>query len=392
MLDRRRDKASDATLVFQARLHHIAQRAAEIHRQEDGWSPATMLYLTALRDQLWDIKVPSVSNAGRLGKYKQVQAITCPAHVRNVPTTTQHADSLFLSFSFLAHPGFLQAHTWYIELCIWDALEVAPARSPATWRPSSSSSSSWLGPSALPTQRIQQRLWKAVTAVQSHLDILLSLAPVAWAGISLMEVVHITRSFKTIIHLATMTVPTPPTPNKTYSAPAVWDPQAVRDVCDPLRVLDEVIRISDEASVVVGPATGTDGHVFCVLAQNTRGLREWTGAALGEAAAAAATTTTTSQISSLSSPPPSSSSSSAHHHRRGEDRGSGSGSSGGVGGEAAVYADEGSSQVGWAAAAAADSTWALDQGPVLFGSRFTVPYYGFFGTGEWMERIFDEPF
>lgn len=62
------DKPFDATLVFEARLHHIVQKAASFYRQSDGASPATMLYMSALRDQLWEVKVPQLSNAGIRGK------------------------------------------------------------------------------------------------------------------------------------------------------------------------------------------------------------------------------------------------------------------------------------------------------------------------------------
>lgn len=72
LLKDRRDEPSDTILVFQARLHHIAQKAADAHKQKDGSSPATMLYLSALRDQLWEVQVPESSNPGLRGKIDQI--------------------------------------------------------------------------------------------------------------------------------------------------------------------------------------------------------------------------------------------------------------------------------------------------------------------------------
>lgn len=71
LLEARKDKPSDAMLVFQARLYHIAQKAADFHKQSDASSPAFMLYLSALRDQLWEVKLPQPSDSWMLlGKSK----------------------------------------------------------------------------------------------------------------------------------------------------------------------------------------------------------------------------------------------------------------------------------------------------------------------------------
>lgn len=176
-----------------------------------------------------------------------------------------------------------------------------------------------LGNSSLRTQRIEC-LWKSVNAVKSSVDILLSLSPLAWVGVSLLEISQITKSFRTLLCLAT------------HDDPA-WDKQAVRDVCDPLPVLDQVIRLSDEASVVVGETARDD--LFRTLGNNTRGLREWARFSLGA----------TVEVSNT------------------KDR----------------VSAEGPAEESWG------------QMPPFFSS-FTIPTYGFFGTGEWMERIFEEPY
>lgn len=205
--------------------------------------------------------------------------------------------------------GFLQAHTWYIELCIWDALGDSQPKA----------LSSIIGNSSLRTQRIEC-LWKSVTAVKSNIDIMLSLSPLAWVGMSFLELSQISTSLKTLLHLSTNGDP-------------AWDKQAVRDIIHPFSVLDQVARIADEASVAVGETSRDD--LFQTLSNNTRSLREWARFSLGEAAEVSDAVSSTS------------------------------------------------------AEQAADLSWS--QLPPFFGT-FTMPSYGFFGTGEWMEQIFDEPY
>lgn len=194
-----------------------------------------------------------------------------------------------------------------MELCIWDTLGDCQ---PKTLDPI-------IGSSSLRTQRIEC-LWKSVNAVKSSLDILLSLSPLTWVGLSILEVSQISKSFKALLYLAL------------HDDPA-WDKQAARDVCDPITVLDQVIRISDEASVAVGETCRDD--IFKMLGNHTRGLREWARFSLGE----------TVDISSTND--------------------------------------------GESVERPADDSWNL---PPFF-STFAMPASAF-GTGEWMERIFDEPY
>lgn len=209
----------------------------------------------------------------------------------------------------------MQSHTWYIELCIWDAL--------GDFQPKALSSI--IGSNSLRTQRIEC-LWKSVTAVKSYLDIVLSLPPLTWIGVSLLELTQVTKSFKTLMHLTT-------------HGDTAWDKQAVRDICDPFHILDEVARIADEASSALGETDRDD--LFRTLGSHTRSLREWARFNLDG---------TTVEVVSHS-----------------------------VDGASSAERGVGDESSSWSHL------------PPFF-SDFTMPSYGFFGTGEWMERIFEDPY
>lgn len=300
LLESHEDEPSDATLIFLTRLHRTAQKAVDIHRQLDGTSPAIMLYLTAVRDQLWEFKVPQVSNVGLQGKTNLDPGGKEKAGCAPLPCCP-------VELTLWIRAGFLQAHLWYMELCIWDALGDCQLK---TLDPI-------IGSSSLRTQRIEY-LWKSVTAVKSSIDIILSLSPLTWVGVSILEISQITKSFKTLLYLAL------------HDDPA-WDKQAARDVCDPMTVLSQVIRISDEVSVAVGETSRDD--IFKTLGNHTRGLREWARFSLGETV------------------------------------------------------DVSSTNDGESVERAADDSWNL---PPFF-STFAMPSYAF-GTGDWMERTFDQPY
>lgn len=219
---------------------------------------------------------------------------------------------LFYQTDVLNHIGFLQSQVWSVELCIWDVLGDCQ---PKTMAPI-------LGNSTLRTQRIEF-LWKSVNAVKSFVDIVLSLSPPSWIGVSLLELAQVTRSFRTLLCLAT-------------HDDAAWDKQGVRDICDPLAVLDKVIHAADEASALAGETARDD--LFRTLSNNTRGLREWARFSLGVTVEATSSSSRNDRVSV-----------------------------------------EGPAEESWG------------QMPPFFGS-FPTPAYGFFGTGEWMERMFDGPY
>lgn len=162
-------------------------------------------------------------------------------------------------------------------------------------------------------------LWKCVTAIKSVFDIYLAMPPTSWIGFSLVQSAQVSRCMGILLQLSA------------YNDPA-WDRQAVRDTCDLLSIIKQLIQV---ASLAAPERSGTtNSEIFGRMADNMGKFYHWAAAKLGV---------------------PEESSTVTH------------------------IAD-------------GESTYNMAENPYyrIFPHGQGRPAYGFFGTGEWMERIFDD--
>lgn len=153
-------------------------------------------------------------------------------------------------------------------------------------------------------------LWQSLTDVKSCWDILLSIPPSSWAGLSLVSCGHVTQCIKTLFTLSTLDEPG-------------WDGEAARGTCDILAMIDATVDILSRASAHVEGAA--DDDVYGVIGRNMMKGRE-----------------------------------------------------------------------NMAGRLSTNKTAASNDATELPGSRILypgpIPGYGFFGTGEWMEQMFEGTF
>lgn len=224
---------TDAAIAFQVRIQLLAQKAVQIHQQqqlETGQAPADTSTF------------PVVMCLGALqGQLQELQASLPPA---------------------LSQQELVMAHIYTTEVCINQAMYAVSSMVPlmvsaftkiAASRPMGTTTRSG------PLHERSQYLWQCVRAGKDCISSLMALSPLDTAGISFVQWSQLTRCIAVLNHLTTAITD------------VAWDRTAVRTLVEKPLLLDRAAEKLRLAAQAVGEQEHDD--VFTQLSRTIRAFR-----------------------------------------------------------------------------------------------------------------------